>query len=82
MRKAKDGTDTTVRKTESWKMNIDEQLGTGTYKNIEVMSSRSVTTNFNGSAELHRLVTLFFHPSCHSQIKQDLHVMASGTSKS
>jgi lipopolysaccharide biosynthesis regulator YciM len=27
MRKAKDGTDTTVRKTESWKMNINEQLG-------------------------------------------------------
>jgi len=64
MRKAKDGRDTMVWKTESWKMKIDEQLGT--YKNIDVMSARSVNTNFNGSAELHRLVTLFFHPSCHS----------------
>jgi hypothetical protein len=72
MRKAKDGRDTMVRKTESWKMNIDERFGTGTYKNIDVMSARSVT-----SAELHRLATLFFYPSCHSQIKQDLHVMAS-----
>jgi len=49
MKKAKDGTDTTVRKTESWKTNIDEQLGTGTYNNIDVMNARSVTTNFKGS---------------------------------
>jgi hypothetical protein len=82
MKKAKDGTDTTVRKTESWKMNIDEQLGTGTYNNIDVMNARSVTTNFKGSSELHRLVTLFFNPSCHSQIKQALHMMASCTSNS
>jgi hypothetical protein len=82
MRKAKDGTDTTVRKTESWKMNTEKQLRTGTYKNTDVMSAKSVTTNFNGSAELHRLATLFFHPSCHSQIKQDLCVTASSlTSK-
>jgi hypothetical protein len=77
MRKAKDSTDTTVRKTESWKMKIDELLGTGTYKNIDAMCASSVTTNFNGSTELHKLVTLFFYPSCHSQIKQDLQVMAS-----
>jgi hypothetical protein len=58
-------------------MNINEQLGTGTYKKTDVKSAKSVTTNFSGSAELHRLATLFFHPLCHSQIKQDLHVMAS-----
>jgi hypothetical protein len=35
MRNAKDSTDTTVRKTESWKLNNDEQLWKGTYKKIE-----------------------------------------------
>jgi len=70
MRKAKHSRNTTVRKTESWKIKTDEQLGTGTYKNIDVMDARSVTTDFQGSAELHRLVTLFFHPSCHSQISK------------
>jgi hypothetical protein len=81
MRKAKDSTDTTVRKTESWKINNDEQLGKNTHKNIDVISTRSVTPNFNGSAEFHRLVTLSFHPSCNSHIKHDLHVMPSWTSK-
>jgi hypothetical protein len=77
MRKAKDSTDTTAGKTKSRMTYIVEHLGTGTYRNTDVVSARSVSTIFNGRAALHRLVMLFFCPSCHSQIKQDLHVMAS-----